>query len=133
MTEDEVALVQANFSAIEEQGEQLVDDFYQNLFDIQPDLAELFPSNLGEQKKKLIAAIKLVVHGCDQFEKLVPVLAELGEKHMDYGVSIEDYEYVGQALLKALKTASGNLWNLEVEVAWSQAYTAIADSMQPAY
>jgi len=133
MTKDEVALVKASFAAIEEQSDQFIDDFYENLFEIQPDLEELFPSDLDEQKKKLLASLILVVNGCDNFENLIPTLKKLGQRHVDYGVSIEDYEYVGQALIVALRTASGSLWNDQVEVAWSQAFTAIADTMQSAY
>ncbi len=49
---------------------------------------------------------------------------------MDYGVTDEMYEWVGASLLATLEEASGDAWNADVQLAWTQAYGAIAGLMQ---
>ncbi|MEM8950696.1 MAG: RNA degradosome polyphosphate kinase, partial [Pseudomonadota bacterium] len=43
-----------------------------------------------------------------RIETLVPVLRDLGARHVEYGVEPEHYDYVGRALLDALEEALGD-------------------------
>ncbi len=129
MNNVDIVRIKEHFTSIAPRAEEFSDIFYGRLFDIQPDFVDMFPSDLTAQKQKLLQALTLVVNGCDKFEKLVPVLQNLGQKHIGYGVSIEDYEYVGQSILYALKQVSDN-WSEGLDTSWSLAYNAISDAMQ---
>jgi hypothetical protein len=63
---------------------------------------------------------------------LVPVavaLQELGSKHLDYGVSPEDYDIVGNALFFTLETHLGDKWSSKMETSWRTVYSFISKAM----
>lgn len=79
-----------------------------------------------------MATLKVAVAGLDDIDSLVPVLQQLARKHVGYGVSAEDYNTVGNALLFALKTGLGNEFTEETKDAWSTLYQVVADVMRTA-
>jgi hemoglobin-like flavoprotein len=107
--------------------------FYERLFEIDETTRPLFKTtDLAEQRQKLIQALIVVVQGLDRLEALVPILADLGRRHVQYGVTDGHYDSVGAALLWTLEQGLGSGWTPEVKVAWSGAYTLLADVMREA-
>ena len=107
--------------------------FYDRLFEIDATTRPLFEAtNLAEQRRKLIQALTVVVQGLDHLEALVPILADLGRRHAQYGVTDGHYDTVGAALLWTLEQGLGSEWSLEVKAAWSGAYALLADVMREA-
>jgi hemoglobin-like flavoprotein len=107
--------------------------FYDRLFEIDATTRPLFKTtNLAEQRLKLIHALTMVVQGLDHLEVLVPTLAELGQRHAQYGVTDQHYDTVGAALLWTLEQGLGAEWSPEVKAAWSAAYTQLANAMREA-
>jgi hemoglobin-like flavoprotein len=105
--------------------------FYDRLFELDATTRPLFKTtNLVEQRLKLIHALTMVVQGLDHLEVLVPTLADLGQRHAQYGVTDQHYDSVGAALLWTLEQGLGAEWSLEVKAAWSAAYTLLADVMR---
>ena len=98
-----VQLLEESFAVVAPQGEELTDVFYRNLFADFPAVKPLFANvEMGEQRKKLLAALKLTVENLRKPENLVPALENLGLRHVDYGAREEHYPAVGQTLLKSL-------------------------------
>merc|ERR1712151_519314 len=60
---------------------------------------------------------------------LVPVLQELGLKHVGYNVVPEHYDVVGQAVLQSLGTALGPNFTPPVKNAWIKVYTTVKTVM----
>ena len=54
---------------------------------------------------------------------------ELGRRHVDYGVSRNDYKFVGQALLGTLRSFLGDDFTPEVELAWREIYSTLVRTM----
>jgi hemoglobin-like flavoprotein len=54
----------------------------------------------------------------------------LGNSHVDYGVQARQYPLVCDALVEAMKEASGPRWTPELEKAWRDAYATVADIMK---
>ena len=107
--------------------------FYERLFEIDATTRSLFKTtNLAEQRGKLIQAVTLVVQGLDHLEALVPTIADLGRRHVQFGVTDAHYEAVGAALLWTLEQRLGSGWTPEAKVAWSCAYALLADVMRGA-
>lgn len=129
LTARDVELVQRSFAALEPQAAQLVERFYTTLFDKNPKLRALFPSDLGEQKQKLAATLKIAVQGASDLAKLVPALKALGAKHAAYGVTEQHFEQVGGALLVTLADVAGPIWNEDLTLAWTRIYGVIASTM----
>jgi hemoglobin-like flavoprotein len=71
-----------------------------------------------------------VVESLDQFDALRPRLAELGRKHVEYGVKPEQYESLKAALLWTLAQALGPDFDAATKEAWALAITAIGEAMK---
>ena len=87
---------------------------------------------MAHQRRKLIQAISTVVGALDRFEDVEPAIADLGRRHVAYGVTDAHYGTVGAALLWTLEQGLGDAWTADVKAAWVAAYTAISDVMRSA-
>jgi hemoglobin-like flavoprotein len=59
-------------------------------------------------------------------------VAALGHRHVGYGVTDDQYELVGAALLYTLEQGLGPAFTPEVRDAWSEAYLILATVMRRA-
>ena len=133
MSPDQKTLVQQTWHQVVPIADAASALFYERLFEIDPELRELFDGvDMESQRQKLIQALALVIGGLDEIEALVAEIAALGRRHAGYGVTHAHYETVGTALLSTLESGLGESWTDEVEAAWSAAYGFIADAMQSA-
>ena len=57
MTPEQVSLVQESFKKVQPIAPQAADLFYGRLFEIAPQVRPLFPADLKEQKRKLMAML----------------------------------------------------------------------------
>ncbi len=124
-----VELLQSSFNLVKPHAGELVEVFYTTLFSENPQVRDLFPASMDEQKKKLIGALSLVVTSLEEPEKLGSALRELGARHVSYGAVEAHYPIVGGILLRALAQVAGDAWTAELETAWGDAYGAIQDIM----
>jgi hemoglobin-like flavoprotein len=65
----------------------------------------------------------------DDMETLAQALAELGGRHVDYGVHPAHYSVVQTALLRTLGGALGGLWTTEVRQAWAAVFKFVSKTM----
>lgn len=103
--------------------------FYERLFTLDPSLRSLFPTEMAEQKKKLMTMITAAVAGLNDLSTLVPVVQNLGRRHVAYRVEVRHYPVVGQALLDTLATGLGPAFTPETKEAWTVVYGVLADTM----
>ena len=89
----------------------------------------MFPENLGEQKKKLIAALVFVVENLRSPEKLHDPLVEMGERHVGYGAEPEHYPVVRDTLVETMGELAGNAWNEQLTQDWHGALDFVAEVM----
>ena len=132
MTPELVKLVQDSFAKVVPIAGKAADIFYDRLFKIAPEVRPLFPSDLTEQKKKLIQMLATAVTNLHQVEKIVPAVQDLGRRHAGYGVTDAHYAPVGEALIWTLDKGLGPAFTPEVKGAWLGAYTTLAGVMQDA-
>jgi nitric oxide dioxygenase len=125
-----VDLLQRSFAAVAPSAELLADTFYRNLWADYPAVAPLFAQvDMPEQKKKLVASLKLVVDNLTRPEVIGPALEQMGARHVEYGAEPDHYPAVGATLLKSLAEVAGDLWNEELNGAWAEAYGVISEQM----
>jgi hemoglobin-like flavoprotein len=129
-TQEDIALVRASFANVVPIKDKAADLFYARLFEIAPQVRALFPSDLAEQKSKLVAMMAAAVAGIDDLPALVPVVKALGARHVGYGATPAHFEPVGQALLWTLRTGLADAFTPEVEAAWTKVYGVLAATMQ---
>jgi hemoglobin-like flavoprotein len=129
MTPEEILLVQESFDVLLPISTAVAERFYQRLFDIAPTLRSRFPEDMRGQYDMLMAMINTAVNGLWHPEALLPILQQLGRRHVGYGTQATDYSLVGEVLLYTLRQALGTAFTVEVEAAWTSAYTLIATTM----
>jgi len=132
ITEADKKLVQQTFAQVEPIAEAAAGLFYNKLFELDPKLKKLFKGDMKDQGRKLMAMIKAAVRGLDNPPKLIPVVQDLGRRHVRYGVTDKDYDTVAAALIWTLGQGLKDGFTPEVEVAWTKVYSLLADVMQTA-
>ncbi|HSG51150.1 MAG TPA: globin domain-containing protein, partial [Rheinheimera sp.] len=106
--------------------------FYAKLFEYDPALKKLFRGDLKKQGQMLMSTLKAAVDGLDDVPALARVLQALAKRHLDYGVKVDDYTPVGNALLYTLHKGLGDGFTPEVRQAWVNVYGIIANVMRSA-
>lgn len=130
MNHDQIALIRKGWSRIAPFAGAAIAAFYERLFEIAPDLAQRFSdTDMNAQHVKLAGVFDTAITGLDDPGSLVPVLRDLGARHVAYGVDAADYEAVGAALLWTLQTGLDEDWTEEAAEAWAGAYRVIVDAM----
>jgi len=127
---EQIELVKQTWAKVVPIAEIASELFYQRLFHINPELKLLFDGvDLPSQRSKLIKAINTVVMSLDHIDTMIPMISDLGKRHVNYGVEEQHYQQVGEALLWTLKTGLKNAWSEEVKIAWTNAYQLLAEVM----
>jgi hemoglobin-like flavoprotein len=129
MTPDQVKLVQQSFAKVAPLSDQAAVLFYDRLFEIAPSVKAMFPADMTEQRKKLMAMLTAVVNGLANLESVLPAASALAVRHVSYGARREHYPVVGAALLWTLEKGLGDGWTPEVADAWTTAYGALSGFM----
>jgi nitric oxide dioxygenase len=129
MTPDQVKLVQQSFSHVAPISDQAATIFYDRLFEVAPQVKAMFPADIAEQKRKLMATLAVVVNGLSDLPSVLPAASALAKRHVAYGARPEHYPVVGSALLWTLEKGLGQGWTSDVAAAWTAAYDALSGFM----
>jgi nitric oxide dioxygenase len=129
MTPDQVKLVQQSFAKVAPISEQAAQIFYDRLFEVAPQVKAMFPSDMTEQRKKLMATLAVVVNGLSNLEAVLPAASALAKRHVSYGAKPAHYPVVGGALLWTLEKGLGEAWTSDIAAAWTAAYGTLSTYM----
>lgn len=129
MSPEQIQAVQQSYKHVSPIADIAADMFYDRLFMTAPQVRSLFPDDLREQKKKLMAMIGMVVTNLHSLEDILPAASALAKRHVGYGAKPEHYQIVGNALIWTLGNGLGSAWTSDLEVAWTAAYTTLSDYM----
>lgn len=132
MTPEQVVLVQQSFTKVQPIADQAAGLFYDKLFESAPAVRPLFPDDMTEQKRKLMQMLSTAVSNLHQVEKILPIIEELGRKHVTYGAKPEHFDTVGETLLWTLEQGLGEAFTPPVKEAWATTYATIASVMKTA-
>lgn len=129
MSPEQVKLVQQSFAKVAPLSDQAAMLFYDRLFEIAPQVRTMFPPDMTEQRRKLMATLAIVVKGLSNLESILPAVSSLATRHVAYGAKAEHYPVVGSALLWTLEQGLGKDWTPEVADAWAAAYATLSGFM----
>jgi nitric oxide dioxygenase len=129
VTPEQVELVQQSFAKVAPISEQAAVLFYNRLFEVAPSVKAMFPADMTEQRKKLMATLAVTVNGLGRLESVLPAASALAKRHVNYGAKPEHYSVVGGALLWTLEKGLGKAWTPETAAAWTAAYTTLSGYM----
>jgi hemoglobin-like flavoprotein len=142
MTPAQIRLLQRSFSKVEPVAEQFGTLFYDRLFAIAPEMKPLFRTDIKAQQSKFMkvigevvqlqlrAIISLPATSQPTAEAMLPGAYWSGKLHAAYGVRMEDFESMKEALLWALERTLKDDMTTDVRNAWIAAYDIIARAMQ---
>lgn len=133
------ALVASSDDAIDAAGKA----FFARIFDIAPGAVELFASFRDVPKESryespaftrharaVMTTVDVAVKGLRDLDALVPVLENLGARHVGYGVAEAHYDVVGRALLETLASALGDdAWTPAAREAWTATWEIVKTTM----
>lgn len=125
-------LVQGTWKKVEPIADVAAGLFYEELFRLDPSVQKLFRGEMKAQGTRLMQMIGAAVAGLDDLGALVPVVEDLGRRHVGYGVRDAHYDTVGQALLTTLDKGLGPAFTPEVRAAWTETYVTLASVMKAA-
>ena len=129
MTPEQIKLVQTSFSKVAPISDQAAVLFYDRLFEIAPQVKALFPTDMTEQRRKLMSTLAIVVSGLSDLPSILPAASALATRHVAYGAKPEHYPVVGGALLFTLEKGLGADWTPELAAAWTAAYGTLSTFM----
>jgi hemoglobin-like flavoprotein len=132
MTNDDIALVQHSWRRVQPIQDALAELFHLKLFELDPSLRAFFTGDLQQQGARLMQMVGAAVRGLDRLDALLPVVRELGMRHVVYGVKDEHYGTVGTALLWTLEQALQEDFTPQVKSAWIKTYGVMSQTMREA-
>jgi nitric oxide dioxygenase len=125
----QVKLVQESFAKVVPISEAAAVIFYDRLFEVAPSVKAMFPSDMTQQRKKLMMMLAAVVNGLGNLQSILPDASALAKRHVNYGAKPEHYPVVGGALLWTLEKGLGEAWTSDVADAWTTAYGMLSGYM----
>jgi hemoglobin-like flavoprotein len=93
MTPDQVKAVQESFAKVAPISETAAVLFYDRRFEIAPAVKAMFPADMTEQRKKLMATLAVVVNGLGNLESILPAASALATRHVSYGAKAEHFPW----------------------------------------
>jgi hemoglobin-like flavoprotein len=129
LTPAEISSVKTSFDRMWPMSTEMVDMFYDRLFEILPESRAMFRDDMVALKRKFISTLAVIVGSLDNNTGLLSVLGKLAKDHVHYGVRAEHYAVVEQALLWSLGQGLGAFWTSEVEQAWRKILALISERM----
>ncbi len=132
MTPEQMELVESSFAVFYPSAyDAFAQDFYRQLFQLDPAIKALFPTEMKTQRLKLMTTFNIAVNGLRHPTSIAPMLGKLGQLHEQANVELSHYETLRLALLTTLEQHLGTQYTPEIAAAWSAAYGMIVALMQP--
>lgn len=132
MDTGQITLIKNSWEKVLPISEAAAELFYGKLFELDAELKPLFNGDMNEQGAKLMKTLNTVVNSLDKLDTIVPVVQDLGVRHVNYGVKDEHYDTVAVALLWTLSQGLSDDFTDEVKEAWTTAYNLLATTMKNA-
>lgn len=107
--------------------------FYENLFEIAPDLKRYFKTDMGIQSMKIMQMIGFAVANMNAPATLSNIVRDLGKRHVGYGVEKEHFQVVGQALIMTFEQLLGDKFTPQAREAWLLLYQDLVAIATTAY
>jgi nitric oxide dioxygenase len=130
ITEEQKKIVKSTAPILKENGKEITSIFYKHLFEVHPELLNLFNQTnqkAGTQPLALANVVYFAAENIDHLEVLMPEVQIIAHKHRALTVQPEHYPIVGKYMLQAISEFLGDKSTPEILDAWSTAYKVIAN------
>jgi hemoglobin-like flavoprotein len=103
--------------------------FYEQLFEVAPQLIPMFKSDLEQQQNKFSDMVTYMVAKLQNMDDIQNEIDALAKRHVHYGAKPEHYQLVGEALISTMRNSLGDIWDEETSQAWTDLYQLWSSSM----
>lgn len=107
--------------------------FYQTFFNNYPEVRELFPKDIENQKRALLSMLDNVINGIEYVTTIRSELLDLGRRHKIIGITHEMFDAYIITIVDAAHFASNSSLTQEESTAWQNAFREMSDIMLEAY
>jgi len=131
LSQNTISTVKTTVPLLAEHGHAITENFYERLFESNPELFNLFnrPNQVrGKQQNALAEAVIAYANHIDNLSVLNPAIERITHKHRSIGVSAELYPTVGKYLLEAIADVLKLSADHPAIEAWGEAYQFLADA-----
>lgn len=132
MAQDQAQIVEDSFTTIGPVTLEMGEQFYDNLFEIAPELRAMFPRSVVEQAMRFSEVLAYIVSNLRAPDRLLPIIRKLGERHRELGVAADHYPPFREAFLKTLQERMRERWTPQIEAAWGATFDMLATEMRRA-
>lgn len=131
LSQQTIDIVKSTAPVLEVHGVAITTTFYKNMFEAHPELLNIFNhanQAKGRQQTALANTVYAAAVHIDNLAAIIPVVKQIGQKHVSLGIKPEHYPIVGHHLLGAIKEVLGDAATDDIINAWAEAYGVIADA-----
>lgn len=128
LSDDDIDLIRDSFRELAREP-RAAGMFYDRLFEIAPRLRPLFSGHVDLQGPKFMSMLGSIVSQLHDIAALLPLVHDLGRRHVSYGARPGDYGEVGAALIWTVARCVGPHFDAATEAAWQRAYQGLTDAM----
>jgi len=129
LTAAQIELVRDSFNELKPNVEAASELFYRRLFEVAPDLREMFQSDIAGQGMRFMSTLGVILDHFDNPDELTPYLERLAQGHAAFGIKPEQFQSMGQALIMTMRETLGDKFADEAATAWEIAYDDLARQM----
>lgn len=129
LSEEEIDILRDSLIYLQDRKEFATSIFYENLFDVAPNLRPMFGEELTEQSNKALFAFGAIVAQIHDLDICRDLTRELAIRHVAYGVQPEHYASVGAAVIRTVEMVMGDAMTDDIATSWQKAYDAVAAAM----
>ncbi len=118
------------FLKIESEQHAFAGRFYARLFELCPDIEQLFKRvGMAMQGKMVIQAVGIGINSYDHPDDFAEIFRSLGRRHALYGVESKYYPHVIEAWIDTCKRTLGSQFDASAESDWRQLLGSITQEM----
>lgn len=107
-------------------------ELYGRLFELAPPVAQLFPGDMTQQRRRLTATLEEAVDLLEQPEQLILLLRASGVRHLFYRVDYDHFGLLAAATRATLVDRLGDRFDDAHAAAWDRFYAAMTAVMSGA-
>ncbi len=109
--------------------ETITDSFYAKLFTLDDTIKPMFRIDLGVQGLKLTDTLTFIIKHMGKIEDTIPIVKNLGVKHLDYGTKPYHYELVLEAMLYTFEKHLEEKFTSDMRMCWIKLYNFLSELM----
>lgn len=130
MNQETMQIIKSTVPVLREHGVAITTRFYQRMFENNAEVAPMFDmarQRNGEQPKALAMAVMGAAENIENLSAIMPLVQNIGARHVACGVKPEHYPIVGSNLLAAIKEVLGDVATDDIMKAWEEALGILAE------